>query len=513
MKRIINGVSVKPYQWCRDKVEILSWDMVGKRTLKVAIILFWVLMNILLLRHQLWAPPPPVLLQTMAAITESMEEWWGIYYQGEKIGYAAQTVTPDPDGYLVRSSSVLRLNLLGKNQAVKTRLKMLANPDWALRNFDFELNSNGVQFKVRGNFAGGKLQLEMDSGGQRTKTDIPLGQPPYLLAALKHYIVTQNLEPGKEHLFPTFDPSTLSQQVTTVVVEVREKITINGETEPAIRIRQRFKGISVVSWVDGKGRTLKEETPTGLSLVREGPEAAKILTETKSISLDLIQQTAVPLESPIVDSDKKQFLKLKLSGFDPSQFPLDGGRQRLSGDILEIRREDLTQLRSYTIPLQEPRFASYVQPTPFLQSDHPQIRGLVQRVLGGEVDALKAVTKIQKWLYQRLTKEPTVSIPNALEVLQTKKGDCNEHTVLFNAMARAVGIPAKTVVGVVYLRGAFYYHAWSEVWLCQWVSVDSVLNQFPADVTHTKFLEGEIDRQIDIIQLIGKLKIKVLEAS
>jgi hypothetical protein len=85
--------------------------------------------------------------------------------------------------------------------------------------------------------------------------------------------------------------------------------------------------------------------------------------------------------------------------------------------------------------------------------------------------------------------------------------------VLFNAMARAVGIPAKTVVGVVYLRGAFYYHAWSEVWLGEWISVDPVLNQFPADVTHVKFLEGEIDRQLDILELIGKLRIQVMEES
>ena len=85
--------------------------------------------------------------------------------------------------------------------------------------------------------------------------------------------------------------------------------------------------------------------------------------------------------------------------------------------------------------------------------------------------------------------------------------------VLLNASARAAGIPARTVVGVVYLRGAFYYHAWSEVWLGQWISVDSVLDQFPADVTHIKFLEGDIDRQIDILELIGKLKIKVLDAS
>ena len=123
---------------------------------------------------------------------------------------------------------------------------------------------------------------------------------------------------------------------------------------------------------------------------------------------------------------------------------------------------------------------------------------------------MKAAVKLKDWVYRELAKEPTVSIPNALEVLQAKKGDCNEHTVLFNALARAAGIPAKTVVGVVYLRGAFYYHAWSEVWLGRWVALDSVLNQFPADVTHVKFLEGEIDRQIDILQLIGNLKIEVL---
>ena len=114
-----------------------------------------------------------------------------------------------------------------------------------------------------------------------------------------------------------------------------------------------------------------------------------------------------------------------------------------------------------------------------------------QRLCGGK-DARKAALRIKNWVYKEIAKEPTVSIPNALEVLQTKKGDCNEHTVLFNAIARAAGIPAKTVVGVVYLRGAFYYHAWSEVWIGEWISVDSVLNQFPADATHIKFLEGEI---------------------
>ena len=487
--------------------------MIVKRFFSIAIVLFFCFMNVLLLRRQLWAPPPPVLLSTVAAITEPMEEWWGIYYQGEKIGYAAQTITPGPEGYLVQDSSLLRLNLLGSVQTVKTRLHMTAANDWSLKQFDFDLQSNDVKFKARGEVAGGKLRLQVESGGYRTDKELPLSQPPYLLAALKPYMATQNLELNKEQLFPTFDPSTLSQQITTVTVEARELIKIGGKTEPALRIRQRFKGVSVVSWVDGSGRTLKEESPMGLSLLRQKEAEAKVLSDAKPLSLDLIAQTAVPVETAIAEPKEKKFLKVKLSGFNPAHFPLNGGRQRLAEDILEITREDLNRLRSYRLPIHEPSMASYLQSTPFLQSDHPRIRSLAEKFLRGETDAFKAAQRIRRWVYDSVAKVPTVSIPNALEVLQTRKGDCNEHTVLFNALARAVGIPAKTVVGVVYLRGAFYYHAWSEVWLGQWLSVDSVLNQFPADVTHIKFLEGEIDRQIDILELIGKLKIKVMETS
>ena len=469
-------------------------------------------MNILFVRRQLSAPPPPLAIPT-SSITEPLEEWWGIYYHGQKIGYANQNINPTPEGYLVRDSSFLRLNLMDTVQTVRTRLEMVAGDDWALKRFDFELHSKDVEFSARGDVSPGRLRLEVNSGGHRTTQELPLTQPPYLLAALKPYAVAENLEPGREHLFATFDPATLSQQVTAVTIEGRERIRVGGAMEPAIRMRQRFKGVTVVSWIDGKGRTLKEESPAGLSLVRENADREVVIPEARSISLDLIAETAVALDAPIPDPGQKNFLKLRLSGFNPAHFSLESGRQRLSGDLLEIRREDLGQLRTYRIPLKELRFASYLQSTPFLQSDHPEIRGIVRKVLKGEADAVKAVARIKDWVYGEIAKEPTVSIPNALEVLKTRKGDCNEHTVLFNAMARAAGIPAKTVVGVVHMRGAFYYHAWSEVWLGEWISVDSVLNQFPADVTHIRFLEGEIDRQIDILELIGKLRIKVVEAS
>ena len=67
--------------------------------------------------------------------------------------------------------------------------------------------------------------------------------------------------------------------------------------------------------------------------------------------------------------------------------------------------------------------------------------------------------------YGMLEKKITFSVPNAVQVLETRQGDCNEHTVLYVALARALGLPARTAVGLVYVNGAFFYHAWPEVWL------------------------------------------------
>jgi hypothetical protein len=483
--------------------------MVIKRSVGFAIVLFWCVMNFMLIQRQSAAPPALLTIRGTEKAGESSEEWWGIFYRGEKIGYASQTIQAQPSGYRLSDFSTLQLNLLGTQQNATTRLDMDANQDWIMQRFEFELVSKDIRFQARGKNQNGELHLEIDSAGHRSSRRIKLTQAPYLLAGLKPYVVTQQLETGKKFYFSTFDPSTLSQLVTSVVIEGREPVKVGDRLEPAIKLRQSFRGISVVSWVDGRGRTLKEDSPAGMSILRQPAQEAKALPP-RAMPLDMIAQTAIPVANKIADATARETVSLKLEGITLANFALDGGRQKLDGERLDIRREQLQSFDSIALPVKETRLASFLQPTPFLQSDHPRIRALAQQIVGGENDARRAAIKLKDWVYREIRKEPTISIPSALEVLQAKKGDCNEHTVLFNALARAAGIPAKTVVGIVYLRGAFYYHAWSEIWLGQWVSLDSVLNQFPADATHVKFLEGDIDRQLDMLQLIGNLKIEVL---
>ena len=90
-------------------------------------------------------------------------------------------------------------------------------------------------------------------------------------------------------------------------------------------------------------------------------------------------------------------------------------------------------------------------------------------------------------------------------------GDCNEHAVLFAALARAAGIPTRIEAGLVYLNGRFYYHAWNAVYLDRWVTVDALMNQFPADATHIRFTVGGLDRQMDLMGAIGNVNLEIVD--
>jgi hypothetical protein len=63
-----------------------------------------------------------------------------------------------------------------------------------------------------------------------------------------------------------------------------------------------------------------------------------------------------------------------------------------------------------------------------------------------------------------------------------------------------------------YRNGKIFLHTWAEVWLGDWVAVDPTFGQFPADAARLRFVIGGLSRQTELLQLMGNLKIKVLEA-
>jgi transglutaminase-like putative cysteine protease len=255
---------------------------------------------------------------------------------------------------------------------------------------------------------------------------------------------------------------------------------------------------------------LREEGPMGFVLLRVTAQQALNTDWTASTALDLVASAAVPVAHPIDDARSRRSLRVRVSGISVEEVPTDDEQVR-QGAELTITRPTLDQLTSYRVPYNQTDHGEDLRATTFLQVENPKIQAAAHAVVGDERDALRAARRINNWVYGTLRKVPTISIPNALQVLDMGEGDCNEHAVLFAAMARAAGIPTRTVAGVVYLDGAFLYHAWCEVWLGRWVPIDPALHQFPADATHIKFVVGGPEEQLGMIGIIGRLGLDILD--
>lgn len=252
----------------------------------------------------------------------------------------------------------------------------------------------------------------------------------------------------------------------------------------------------------------------GLITVLETQEQATALAVSNRMQTDMLEAAAIvptlAAGQRIVEPRDVKKMRLRLTGADLSGADIAGSGQTINGDIIELI--DPRQLTPVATPADLDR---YLRPEPFIESDAPEIRAEAEKMVARVTGTRARAERLTREVNALIEKKPTVSLPSALEVLRTKVGDCNEHTALFVALARSIGIPARINVGVAYVRGAFYYHAWPEVFIEEgggrglWLPVDPTFNQFPADAMHLRLARGGLEQQAAILPLIGKVKINI----
>ncbi len=479
-----------------------------KKVINMLILIFWFVMLGLLIERAYFRASSVVALD---AVTEegvkSTDEWFGIYQQGKKIGYAHTRTLPESETYRLTEESEMDILALGSVQHVKTIINGYATKNFLLKYFDFSMESGSVTMKVKGAVLGKKLMLDIETGGQKRSEQIRLQSPPYLSPSVKPAILLMGLEVGKQYRFPLFNPATMSSEEATVAVESKERIKIGDAEKTIYKLKESFQGMETTTWVTQDGETLKEESALGYVLLRESMTEAK-KRDAGGPVVDIIALTMIPSD-PIKDSGQVKYLRARLKGVSLGGFQLDGDGQIVNKDVVEIARGE--SFSSYRLPYSGTAQAAELRPNALIQSDDRKIISQSSSILSGEKDALTAAKKLNDWVYTAIFKKPVVSIPSALEVLSQREGDCNEHTALYTALARAAGLPTRMAGGIVYMENGFYYHAWPEVWVNRWVAIDPTLGQFPADATHIRFVTGNLDRQTDIVKLVGKLKVEVLE--
>jgi hypothetical protein len=486
--------------------------------LTIGVVVVWLAMIAILVHKQ--TPQQATRLDEVgadpvaAAAPADHEEWFGVYQKGRKIGHAHRTKERKGTGYVFRDDSSFALAMLGTPQKLRTTLVAETDGGYALERFDFHLVSQATSFAASGEVEGDRLRVRFGALGSQESVDIPLAEPIHLASTLRPRLAARGAKPGDRFTAPVFSPMTMKSEPLTMVVEGRE--TIAGPDGPveALRVREEHQGLSAKAWLAPDGSAVREEASLGFTLVRERPDIAVTGAESAA-PVDLVVATRIRVHGEIPNPRQLSGLTLRVAGDAADRIPVDPPRQTVAGDRLRIEREDLPAPVASGLPppgAASGSLAELLAPAPFIESDDPAIRRMASSIVGDEKDGRAAARRLIEWLGKNMKQEPSLTVPSAREVLASLRGDCNEHAVLLAALARAAGIPARVVAGAVYADDGFYYHAWNELWLGDWVSADAVFGQMPADATHVKLLEGGPERHLALAELIGKLEFTALES-
>lgn len=488
--------------------ELTAQQSKMSKLIKLSILIFWLIMLALLIERTYLGPSTVI---AKSVITEeglrTGDEWSGIYQQGRKIGYAHSRILREADTYHVMEETELDLLVMGSVQRVRTIINSYTTMNFLLKYFNFTMHSGMSSMEIKGAVVGNQIVLDIVSGGKTRKERIALKQPPYLSPDIKPALILLGLETGRKYRFSLFNPATMNIEDAEVSVESTETIKVGDRELTVFKLKEGFQGLEAYSWITADGETIKEESPLGYVLLKETMTEAR-KRDKQGPAVDILSLVKIA-SGPVQNAGQTRYFRARLAGVPLDGFDLDGDRQTFRNGVVEVRISGREQ--DYELPYTGKDHLDLLHATALIQSDDRKIKDRARRIVNGEKKALEAAKMLNTWVYESIEKKPVVSIPSAIEVLNQMVGDCNEHTTLYIALARASGIPARMAAGIVYMRDGFYYHAWPEVWLGEWIAVDPTFNQFPADSTHVRFAVGSLDRQSEILKLVGKLKVEILE--
>lgn len=516
--------------------------MGGRGLAAVGIALAWVAGLGMLVRREYFRPQMDRLAEAALRVQPGAV-FYAVMQGDRQVGFASSTIDTSLTMIEHRDYLVADIPVGGTVKRATARTNIVLSRSLRLRSFEVALEADQGPIRVRGDVDGDtslRIDLRIGADGAPDTARLRL-DGPVLLPNMVPLAVALDDRPrvGKSMLLPVLDPTAATPKTTRVEITAESLFVVNdssvfdstsgrwvGVLPDTIRAWQLVgeSGSGIGGWVDAQGR-LVATTQLGFQLRRLPYEVAfenwrrdsEVGVSSSSgrasrADRDIMESTAIAANRVLESSLSR--LRVRLGGVPLTNFNLRGGRQRLVGDTLIVTRETPVMLDVLNEVVDAPRRRYFPDlfAEPFLEVEHPEIVALARRLAGESRNPRVVAQRINQWVHDSITKVVTVGIPSALHVLHTRRGDCNEHTQLFVALARAAGVPARVAAGLAYVDGKFYYHAWPEVLLRGWVAVDPTFGQFPADAAHLRFVHGGFARQAELLQLLGKLTIDVLDA-
>ncbi len=449
------------------------------------------------------------------------DQWMRILVQDQPIGYSHTRIdlrtVGGRDELMLQNRMRLSLSVLGQPRSVTLSSDAHLDADQRLRQFSFRLESDLYRFQISGQRRTGRLfDMVMETAALRRTFSVEIPDDAVLYSSLAEMQLA-HLAHGRDIRVHVFDPVALSTTILTVRAIGREPIELDGAVQEALVVGIEYRGMTMRAWVSPEGRIWRQETPFGWTLESASARSALETVRANRTGVEVLDAAAVPIVAGSVPALNSPSLVIRLSGAPTLQrgWPVLPRQTvlRREPEAITLHIVAAPERVEHTEPLSDDERARGLETTMFVPHDHPEIRRQARAIAPNETDPLTIAEAIHHWVHAHIRKNPAISLPSALDVLRERSGDCNEHTYLFVALARARGLPARILVGLVPHEDALYYHAWPAVYVGGWIEMDPTLGLRRVGAAHIALAEGEMEGPMALIGLVGRLRAEFMDAS
>jgi Transglutaminase-like superfamily len=467
----------------------------------------------------------------------AQESWDAVYMGASKVGYIHTYIEPLKDRgrdlLRVRVDTFLAIKRLNDKITMELRYGTIETPEGAVLRIDTRTLASEKEMRVFGDASNDQMTLTLEGSGQSQRVTMPWASDVRGPYAVEQSLSREPMKVGQTRQLKMFIPDLnkicditinaaamedvqLGEATKRTLTKIEQKTALDGKPRPEF---------DMTLWADSGGQVLKSlsETMGGMTTYRTTKQAAT--SSEGEGKLNLITTSIIRVTHKITNAESRRNItyRVKVKGDDLAQLIPNDRRQTLKPGA--DRATGTLQVRSAgpddgaAGPDQvDPEF---LRPNALVTSEDPKVVELAFKAVGNVTDPWQRAIKIEQWVAQNLKeKNFKTGFAPASEVARNLTGDCSEHGVLTAAMCRAVGVPARVAIGLVYADhlGGFGYHLWNEVYVNRrWVAVDASFDQTTVDAVHIKLSDASLagvspyEAFLPVARVMGKLTLEPAE--
>ena len=448
-----------------------------------------------------------------------VERWYERWMHGGKAGHLHVVWTPGTrDGQPTVRDRTTIVSVSTRSMAgIRDRFESTILVDLE-RSEDGHLWSQSVRVEEAGRatveettWIGTGYRNETRLGNEREVVEIPLDEPVIVdtESFLGGPLRRGELEPGKRCTYASLDVRARRAQTIEVEVLGREDVTLEGVgTISCWKIAERHpeSRAETLMWLGEDGGFVRLRGEDG-SEIRKSTQVAAEAMPARPAEYG-ITVAARPRMERVFGADKllvtlelqpdpdRKLPELPASPWSTAHEPRGSAKKGWEIDV-DLGRHAGTGLSApYPVELgdQAEALARDLEATVLMPVANDRLVDLAKEVVGDAKDARTAAYRLARWVFHELDKQsPEVAQASALEILDQRCGDCSEHALLFVALCRAAGIPARRCSGYVCVGSLWGAHAWSEIWVGEWIAADPTTGEIVPGARYLFF--GYPDRE------------------